>query len=153
MEIHEISAYGTSAEEFFGRLARWGTEVVLDVRLRNTSQLAGFTKRSDLAFFVTKISGARYAHDLLFAPSPEMLDGYLRGGGDWPAYARAYRAEMLRRDARAAFFARYGSAASVALVGTAAKGRRSHTEILLDILGGGLPDGGSNAVCLKAPSD
>ena len=52
MHIHTLSAYETSAEEFFKRLVDWKVDLVVDTRLKNTNQLAGFTKRDDLAYFV-----------------------------------------------------------------------------------------------------
>ena len=97
MNIHTISAYETSAERFFGRLEAWEADLVLDARLKNTNQLAGFTKRDDLAFFVDRIAHARYVHDKLFAPAPTMLERYLHGNIDWDAYADSYRRDLRAR--------------------------------------------------------
>ncbi len=134
MRIETISAYETSAEAFFGRLEEWDTDLVLDTRLKNTNQLAGFTKRDDLAFFANRIAHARYEHDTLFAPAPTMLERYLHGNIGWDAYADAYREDMRERDAVSLFFERYGDSASVALVGTATRARRSHVEVLKNML-------------------
>ena len=70
MDIHTISAYETTAAKFFGCLEEWKIDLARDVRLKNTNQLAGFTKRDDLAYFVKRLTGAEYKHDLLFAPAP-----------------------------------------------------------------------------------
>lgn len=134
MKINTISAYETSAEQFFGRLEQWEVDLVLDVRLKNTNQLAGFTKKHDLDFFVDRILHARYIHDKLFAPTPTMLERYLHGNIGWDAYADAYREDMREREAIPQFFDRYGDFSSVALVGTATKSRRSHTEVLKEML-------------------
>lgn len=134
MLIHTISAYETSAEDFFGRLADWRVDMLLDTRLKNTNQLSGFTKRDDLAFFADKVAHAQYAHDKLFAPAPTMLERYLNGNIGWESYASAYRADMEKRAAVAHFLERYGDFESIALVGTATRKRRSHTEVLADML-------------------
>ena len=134
MHIHTISAYETSAEEFFKRLEDWNTDLVIDTRLKNTNQLAGFTKRDDLAFFVERIVHGRYVHDKLFAPAPTMMERYIHGNIGWDAYADAYREDMREREAVPQFFERYGEYESVALVGTATHARRSHVEILAEML-------------------
>lgn len=134
MRIETISAYETSAEKFFGCLEEWKCDLVLDTRLKNTNQLAGFTKRDDLAYFVEHIAHAHYAHDKLFAPAPTLLERYLHGNLDWDAYADAYREALREREAIPQFFDRYGEYESVALVGTATRTRRSHVEVLKQML-------------------
>ena len=134
MSIHTISAYETSAERFFGRLEAWEADLVLDARLKNTNQLAGFTKRDDLAFFVDRIAHARYVHDKLFAPAPTMLERYLHGNIGWDAYADAYREDIREREAVPQFYDRYGEYKSVCLLGTATHKRRSHVEVLQQML-------------------
>ena len=134
MHIHTISAYETSAEEFFKRLVDWKVDLVVDTRLKNTNQLAGFTKRGDLAYFVERLLHAEYRHDLLFAPAPTMFERYLSGNIGWEAYAASYRETLRERNAVAQFFERYGSKRSVALVGTATHARRSHAEVLKEML-------------------
>lgn len=134
MNIHTISAYETSAERFFGRLEAWEADLVLDARLKNTNQLAGFTKRDDLAFFVDRIAHARYVHDKLFAPAPTMLERYLHGNIGWDAYADAYREDIREREAVPQFYDRYGEYKSVCLLGTATHKRRSHVEVLQQML-------------------
>ena len=99
MHIHTISAYETSAEEFFKRLVDWKVDLVVDTRLKNTNQLAGFTKRDDLAYFVEELVHARYVHDKLFAPAPTMMERYIHGNIGWDAYADAYREDMREREA------------------------------------------------------
>src|SRR5262249_53750955 len=76
MEIFTIGFTQTSAEDFFGRLKAHRIERLLDVRLNNRSQLAGFAKRDDLAYFLRELVGAKYEHVPLLAPSEEILDAY-----------------------------------------------------------------------------
>jgi len=70
---------------FIGQLREAGVDAVIDVRLRNTSHLAGYTKRDDLAFLLREGFGIAYEHQPELAPTPEIRDAY-RSGGDWPAY-------------------------------------------------------------------
>ena len=70
---------------FIGQLRAASVEAVIDVRLRNTSHLAGYTKRDDLAFLLHEGFGIAYEHHPELAPTPEILDAY-RADGDWAAY-------------------------------------------------------------------
>jgi uncharacterized protein (DUF488 family) len=80
----------TSAESFFERLRRAGVRKVVDVRLNNVSQLAGFAKRDDLRFFLRAIAGIDYIHEPLLAPTQDMLDTYKKERGDWKDYERRF---------------------------------------------------------------
>lgn len=66
----------TNAEGFFERLLKSGVTKVVDVRLHNTSQLAGFAKADDLAYFLKKLGGIQYAHQPLLAPTDGMLKAF-----------------------------------------------------------------------------
>jgi uncharacterized protein (DUF488 family) len=98
MEIYTIGFTQTTAEHFFGRLKAAGVERLLDVRLNNTSQLAGFAKAQDLAYFVRELLGAGYEHDPELAPTQEMLDQYKKRKGDWEAYEREFMDLMAARE-------------------------------------------------------
>jgi hypothetical protein len=58
----------------------------VSVRLHNTSQLAGFAKAEDLAYFLRKIGGIEYVNQPLLAPTDPMLKAYKKEKGDWSAY-------------------------------------------------------------------
>ncbi len=90
ISVSTIGFTKTSAESFFGRLAESGAKKVLDVRLHNTSQLAGFAKADDLAYFLRKIAGIEYAHQPLLAPTDEMLKAFKKDKGDWCVYERRF---------------------------------------------------------------
>lgn len=134
MHINVISAYETSAEEFFDKLAAWQTDLVLDVRLHNTSQLSGFTKQKDLEYFVRTIQHADYIHDTLFSPDAEVLEHYLHENIGWEDFAEDYRQTMEDRKAIPVFLEKYGDYESIALVGTATHKRRSHVEVLKELV-------------------
>src|ERR1035437_7550994 len=98
MEIYSIGFTQKSAGEFFDTLKANGIERLLDVRLNNTSQLAGFAKQADLAYFLRQICGAAYEHEPLLAPTQEILDAYKKRKGDWTAYEREFLALMHERE-------------------------------------------------------
>ena len=85
MEAWSLGFTQKTAEEFFTILRRAGIRRVLDVRLNNVSQLAGFSKRDDLRFFLKEICGADYRHELLLAPTPEIFEALRKRKGDYEA--------------------------------------------------------------------
>jgi uncharacterized protein (DUF488 family) len=85
-------------ERFVSLLQEAGVDAVVDVRLRNTSQLAGFSKRDDLAFLLRKGFGIEYEHRPSLAPTTEMLDAF-KLDGDWPSYEQAFHALLADREA------------------------------------------------------
>ena len=86
MEVYTIGFTQKTARQFFGLLKQAGIRRLVDVRLNNVSQLAGFAKREDLKYFLDAICGAEYVHEPLLAPTQEMLDAYKKNGGDWSHY-------------------------------------------------------------------
>lgn len=90
MEIYSIGFTQKNASQFFGALKANNIQRLLDVRLNNTSQLAGFAKQSDLPYFLKEICGADYEHEPLLAPTPEILDAFKKRKGDWAVYTQAY---------------------------------------------------------------
>ena len=86
MEIYTIGFTKKSAAEFFAALRRAGIRRLIDVRLNNTSQLAGFAKRDDLQFFLRELCGADYHHEPALAPTKEILDAYKKKQISWEEY-------------------------------------------------------------------
>lgn len=97
MEVYTIGFTQKSAEEFFETLRRVGIKRLLDVRLNNVSQLAGFSKKDDLNYFLRALLAADYIHEPLLAPTQEMLDEYRKQKGSWDAYERRFLALMRER--------------------------------------------------------
>jgi uncharacterized protein (DUF488 family) len=96
--IYTIGFTQLSLAEFISLLRKARVDAVIDTRLRNTSQLAGWAKRDDLAFLLREGFGLAYEHIEPFAPTADLLDGY-RAGRDWDRYAAAYRTLLIERDA------------------------------------------------------
>lgn len=95
MEISTIGFTKKTAAEFFGTLKRAGIRTLVDVRLNNVSQLAGFSKRDDLAYFLRAICDADYRHEHSLAPTQDMLDEYKRRKGSWAEYEERF-VELIR---------------------------------------------------------
>jgi uncharacterized protein (DUF488 family) len=87
----------STAEHFFERLIGAGVRKVVDVRLHNTSQLAGFAKADDLAWLLRRLGNIGYVHEPLLAPTETMLKTYRKEKGGWDNYARQFRALMAER--------------------------------------------------------
>ncbi|MBI4499269.1 MAG: DUF488 domain-containing protein [Chloroflexi bacterium] len=97
MEVHTIGFTKKSAPEFFGALRRAGIRRLIDIRLNNSSQLAGFTKKEDLSFFLREICSVEYLHEPLLAPTQELLDAYRKDKCGWQYYERRFLALLAQR--------------------------------------------------------
>lgn len=97
VNVATIGFTKTTAEDFFDRLSFAGVKKVIDVRLHNTSQLAGFAKAEDLAFFLNKIGGIRYFHRPILAPTDQILRAYKKEKGDWSVYEESFMTLMAKR--------------------------------------------------------
>jgi len=97
MRVFTIGFTRKTAREFFDKLRRPGLARVIDVRLNNVSQLAGFTKRDDLAFFCQAVLSIGYLHVPELAPTQLMLEKYKKNAGDWLEYENKFLALMSDR--------------------------------------------------------
>jgi uncharacterized protein (DUF488 family) len=95
MKIFTIGFTKKSAETFFTRLKSAGVQRIVDVRLNNVSQLAGFAKKEDLGYFARTICNIEYVHARELAPTQEMLDAYMKRKGDWNLYQQDFL-ELMR---------------------------------------------------------
>ncbi|MDM8536797.1 DUF488 domain-containing protein [Desulfobacterales bacterium HSG17] len=90
MIVYTIGFTKKKAEYFFSALQKSGVKRVVDVRLNNVSQLAGFAKRDDLKYFLNEISKIDYIHIPELAPDKEILDSFKKKKGDWDAYQDSF---------------------------------------------------------------
>ncbi len=97
MKIFTIGFTKKSAEEFFTRLKEAGVRRVVDVRLNNTSQIAGFAKARDLEFFLRAVAGIAYLHLPDLAPTQDILDDFIKAKGTWNEYVRQFTELMQTR--------------------------------------------------------
>ena len=97
MNVFTIGFTKKNAKKFFELLRASGAKRVVDVRLNNVSQLAGFAKRDDLEYFLQKVCGMGYVHMTQLAPTQDILDEYKKNGGDWDVYAQKFLSLMEAR--------------------------------------------------------
>ena len=95
--IFTIGYAGKNAREFFSILRQAGIRKVIDVRLYNTSQLAGFTKKQDIEYFLQAIVGAEYIHLPIMAPTKPLLNDYKKGLINWQQYETQFKGVITQR--------------------------------------------------------
>lgn len=97
MEIYTIGFTQKSARRFFELLRSAGVGRLMDTRINNTSQLAAFTKRDDLEFFLEELVDAEYEHRVDLAPTDELLKAYKKKEMSWDEYEREFMDLMEKR--------------------------------------------------------
>ena len=95
--VYTIGFSKRTAAQFFGTLRQARIKRCVDVRISNTSQLAGFTKQTDLPFFLEELCGADYVAEPLLAPTIDLMRGFRKGRAGWEEYERGYRQLMAER--------------------------------------------------------
>ena len=101
VELFTIGFTKKTAEAFFGKLEKAGVKKIIDVRLNNVSQLAGFSKKNDLIYFLKKICECGYRHEPLLAPTKEILDSYKKKNISWTKYEKRFNVLLKEREAHA----------------------------------------------------
>lgn len=97
MKLFTIGFTQKGAEKFFGLLRQSGAKRIVDVRLNNVSQLAGFAKKQDLEYFAREICRMDYVHVPELAPTQELLDQVKQPKADWAAFERKFLALLRQR--------------------------------------------------------
>jgi uncharacterized protein (DUF488 family) len=82
---------------FIQKLEAAGINKVIDIRLHNTSQLAGYAKKDDLEYILSLV-GIDYEHHPELAPTEEILDGYKKKKLSWQNYEREFKALLTQRN-------------------------------------------------------
>lgn len=95
--LYTIGFTKKSAEKFFSLLKNAGVKKIVDIRLNNASQLAGFAKGSDLQYFTRAILGAGYVHITDLSPTKELLKSYQEGETSWEGYVRVFSGLLKER--------------------------------------------------------
>jgi uncharacterized protein (DUF488 family) len=86
-----------NAEQFFETLLARGVKRIIDTRLNNVSQLAGFAKQKDLKYFLSKFGGIEYVHLLDLAPTKDILDDYKKKQISWGEYESKFNSLIIKR--------------------------------------------------------
>ena len=134
MEVFTIGFTRRSAQELFDPIREAEVGRVVDVRLHNTSNLAGLARRAHLPYLLREICGAEYVHEPLLAPSNELFDGRKKRGLAWDVYERGFlelmaERQIERRIDRALLFG-----LPTALLCACARADRCHRRLVLEYL-------------------
>ncbi|WP_029616860.1 DUF488 domain-containing protein [Pseudorhizobium marinum] len=134
MDVMTIGFTKTNAEGFFGRLRNAGVRKVIDVRLHNTSQLAGFAKSEDLAYFLREICGTGYVHEPDLAPTEDIMTRFKKQKGDWEVFQRDFLNLMSDRRIENRYKAE--ELAGACLLCSEDKPHHCHRSLICDYLNG-----------------
>jgi len=97
LNLFTIGFTKKTAEEFFDLLIKNNVKNLIDIRLNNKSQLAGFAKGEDLKFFLNKIGQIEYKYMPEFAPTEDLLKGYRKNQISWEEYEKQYNKLLIER--------------------------------------------------------
>ena len=97
INLYTIGFTKKTAQDFFTLISKAGIKRIIDTRLNNVSQLAGFAKRKDLEYFLREIADIEYVHILDLAPTKDILDNYKKKKGNWETYEKSFLDLMRKR--------------------------------------------------------
>ncbi|GAB1475497.1 hypothetical protein MASR2M70_03290 [Bacillota bacterium] len=107
MNLYTIGFTKKTAEQFFEQLKKANINLLLDIRLNNKSQLAGFAKGADLRYFLKEICNAEYYHDTYLSPTEEILKDYRDKKISWEEYEIRFKNLMEGREIDKYFLRKY----------------------------------------------
>lgn len=134
MTIYTLGFTQKTAEQFFGLLKKERIQLLVDIRLNNKSQLAGFTKGEDLRYFLEEICGCAYIHCEEYAPTKQILDDYKKKRIDWEGYVSQYLPLMARRGAAGKFPERFANYERICLLCSEPTPERCHRRLLAELI-------------------
>lgn len=132
MKIYTIGFTQKSAEQFFELIKANGIELLVDIRLNNKSQLAGFSKGSDLVYFLREICGTKYVHREEYAPTKELLSKYQKGSVTWAEYETVFDEIMEKRGAYKKFLESFQQFDRVCLLCSEATPDNCHRRLVAE---------------------
>ena len=134
MHILTMGFTKKNAEEFFGLIREYHVEILIDVRLNNQSQLAGFTKGRDIEFFLKEICDCRYSHEIQFAPTKDILNRYKKEQISWDKYEVEYNELIKKRNVLNIFKQKYSIYDKVLLLCSEPTPECCHRRLLAEFL-------------------
>ena len=134
LDIYTIGFTRKSAEEFFTKLQDNRIERLVDVRVNNTSQLAGFAKREDLRYFLRVLVSVDYVHEPLLAPTKELLKAYRGGEKAWDEYESDFLDLMSERSVEKEIPRALFTERRVALLCSEPTAERCHRRLVVEYL-------------------
>ena len=103
--LYTIGFTKKNAETFFSKLQKAGVTKLIDIRLNNVSQLAGFAKKDDLIYFLKQLCNCDYIHMPALAPTIDILDSYKKKKIDWNDYENKFNKLITQRNIEKKFTA------------------------------------------------
>ena len=134
MKLYTIGFTQKTAKEFFELIKRNEIELLIDIRLNNVSQLAGFAKGKDLEYFLKEICNCGYVHDDLFAPTKELLDDYRAKKISWDKYEEVFSEIISGRKIADRFKKLYTNNEKICLLCTEPAPQQCHRRLVAEYL-------------------
>ena len=134
MQIYTMGFTKKSAEDFFGMIKNNRIEILIDIRLNNQSQLAGFTKGRDLKFFLKEICKCSYSHEIQFAPTKQILENYKKKIISWSEYELQYNELIRNRKSSDIFISKFKDYEKVLLLCSEPTSENCHRRLLAEYL-------------------
>jgi len=135
VKIYTLGFTQKTARQFFEALRQAGIGRLIDVRLKNASQLAGFSKKDDLAYFLEVICRAEYIHEPLLAPTEELLDFYKKRHGSWTEFQERFLSLLAERRIEERLDRRLFAEKPTVLLCSEASPEHCHRRFIVDYLG------------------
>lgn len=139
MKLYTIGFTQKSAQQFFELIKSNKIGLLLDIRLNNSSQLAGFSKGNDLKFFLKEICNCDYKHALEFAPTEDILNSYKKKQINWATYNDKYTSLIMGRDVLLEFEELFLHYESICLLCSEPTHEQCHRGILANMIIGVYP--------------
>ena len=140
MILYTIGFGKKNAETFFNLLRYHQVELLVDVRLNNRSQLAGFTKDGDIQFFLKELCGIQYTHAIDLAPTKELLSGYQAKQISWSEYVEIFSKLMENRGSCKRFANEYRAYERICLLCSEPTPEKCHRRLVAEMVSGENPD-------------
>ena len=134
MILYTMGFTKKNAKEFFDSIKEKNIEILIDIRLNNKSQLAGFTKGPDLMYFLGKICNCDYIHCIEYAPTKEILDSYKDGVISWNQYENLYIPLMQKRNACETFMNKFSKYSKVCLLCSEPTPEKCHRRLFAEMI-------------------
>lgn len=134
MNLYTIGFTQKTAKQFFELIKNNDINIVVDIRLNNKSQLAGFSKGDDLEYFLSEICGCKYAHRDDFAPTKALLDDYKKKKITWDDYIAIYTPLISKRKGVARFIEQFGKYNNVCLLCSEAAPTQCHRRLFAEMV-------------------
>jgi len=134
MILFTIGFTQKSAETFFELIKENQIELLIDVRLNNKSQLAGFSKGTDLDYFLKEICNCKYVHCQEYAPTKEILDDYKKKKISWKEYVEQFIPLMEKRDFPQTFIKRFAGYERICLLCSEPTPEQCHRRLLAEMV-------------------